>query len=79
MFDTTTHAARGGAATLATLTLLANVLRNRGALAQVLLLRWRRALAALEVVPPSRNVTAVAVFVGAGVSLSVSISEAVRA
>ncbi|TYZ64473.1 hypothetical protein PybrP1_001733, partial [[Pythium] brassicae (nom. inval.)] len=67
--DTGTHAARGGAVTLAALTLLANAVRNRGALAHLLLLRWRQALAALEAVPPSRNVAAVAVFVASRAAL----------
>lgn len=58
------HAARGGAATLAVLALLANAMKNRSALVQLLLLRWKHATAALNVALPSRSITAVSVFVG---------------
>lgn len=58
------HAARGGAATLAAATLLANAVKNRNALVYLLLMRWRAAVLALRIEPPSRTLAAASVFVG---------------
>ncbi|TYZ63208.1 hypothetical protein PybrP1_003046 [[Pythium] brassicae (nom. inval.)] len=57
-----THAARGGAATLAIAVLFTNIVKNRGSLAHLLLLRWRLAFASLRAALPSRTLVAAAVF-----------------